>query len=156
MNINASLLVQMVVFFLGAWVTMKYIWPPIIKAIDERRKKIGEGLAAADKGQEALEVAKKEGESITKEARAQAMTTLAESQKHGQAIIEEAKAQAEVEAARIKESAKAEILQEAEKVREQLRDEVARLAVEGAEKILLREVDVKVHAKMLDELKARL
>jgi len=156
MNINASLFVQLVVFFLGAWVTMAYIWPPLVRAIDERRKKIGEGLAAADKGAEALEKARKEGQSITAEARAQAMTIVTDSEKRGQAIIDEAKAQAQIEADRIIESAKADILQQTQKAREALRNDVARLAVEGAEKILLREVNVEVHAKMLEELKARL
>ncbi|HAW44852.1 MAG TPA: F0F1 ATP synthase subunit B [Sutterella sp.] len=156
MNINASLFVQLLVLFIGAIVTMKYIWPPLIRAIDERRKKIGEGLAAADKGAQALEAAQKEGQSIKDEARAQGMTIVTDSEKRAQAIIEEAKAQAQIEADRIIESAKAEILQEAQKAREALRNDVARLAVEGAEKILLREVNAEVHARMLEDLKARL
>ena len=148
MNINASLFVQMAVFFFGAWVTMKYIWPPLIRAIEERQKKIDEGLAAADKGEMALAEAQKEGQAIKAEAN--------DGEKRGQAIVEEAKAQAQVEADRIIEAAKAEVAQEAERLREQLREEVARLAVAGAEQILRREVDTKVHAQMLEQLKAKL
>ena len=155
MNINASLFVQMAVFFFGAWVTMKYIWPPLIRAIEERQKKIDEGLAAADKG-EALAEAQKEGQAIKAEARAQALAIMNDGEKRGQAIVEEAKAQAQVEADRIIEAAKAEVAQEAERLREQLREEVARLAVAGAEQILRREVDTKVHAQMLEQLKAKL
>ena len=152
MNINASLFVQMAVFFFGAWVTMKYIWPPLIRAIEERQKKIDEGLAAADKGEMALAEAQKEGQAI----RAQALAIMNDGEKRGQAIVEEAKAQAQVEADRIIEAAKAEVAQEAERLREQLREEVARLAVAGAEQILRREVDTKVHAQMLEQLKAKL
>ena len=152
MNINASLFVQMAVFFFGAWVTMKYIWPPLIRAIEERQKKIDEGLAAADKGEMALA----EAQAIKAEARAQALAIMNDGEKRGQAIVEEAKAQAQVEADRIIEAAKAEVAQEAERLREQLREEVARLAVAGAEQILRREVDTKVHAQMLEQLKAKL
>ena len=157
MNINASLFVQMAVFFFGAWVTMKYIWPPLIRAIEERQKKIDEGLAAADKGEMALAEAQKEGQAIKAEARAQALAIMNDGEKRGQAIVEEAKAQAQVEADRIIEAAKAgEVAQEAERLREQLREEVARLAVAGAEQILRREVDTKVHAQMPEQLKAKL
>ena len=156
MNINASLFVQMAVFFFGAWVTMKYIWPPLIRAIEERQKKIDGGLAAADKGEMALAEAQKEVQAIKAEARAQALGIVNDSEKRGQAIVEEARAQAQAEADRIIESAKAEVAQEAQRVREQLRAEVARLAVAGAEQILRREVDTKVHAEMLEQLKAKL
>lgn len=156
MNINASLFVQMAVLFFGAWVTMKFIWPPLIRAIEERQKKIGEGLAAADKGEVALAEAQKEGQAIKAEARAQALAIVADSEKRGQAIVEEAKTQAQAEADRIIESAKAEIAQEAQRIRDQLRNEVALLAVAGAKQILVREVDLNVHAQMLEQLKAKL
>ena len=132
MNINASLFVQMVVFLLGAWVTMKYIWPPLIHAIEERQKKIADGLAAANKGEKALAVATEQGQAI------------------------EAAAQAQVEADRIIESAKAEADVQVQRARDQLRDQVADLAVQGAEQILAREVDKTVHAQLLDQLKAKL
>ena len=146
MNINASLFVQMVVFFLGAWVTMKYIWPPLIHAIEERQKKIADGLAAATKGEKAIEAA----------ARARASTIVADGEKRALAIVEDAKAQATVEADRIIESAKAEAATQVQRARDQLRDQVAALAVQGAEQIVAREVDKNVHAQLLDQLKAKL
>ena len=106
MNINASLFVQMVVFLLGAWVTMKYIWPPLIHAIEERQKKIADGLAAANKGEKALAVATEQGQAIEAAARARASTIVADGEKRALAIVEDAKAQAQVEADRIIESAK--------------------------------------------------
>ena len=106
MNINASLFVQLVVFLLGAWITMKYIWPPLIRAIENRQKKIAEGLRAADLGQSALVEASQKQQAIETEARAQAMTIVADGEKRGQSIVEQAKQQAEVEANRIVQTAK--------------------------------------------------
>ena len=156
MNINASLFVQMVVFFLGAWITMKYIWPPLIRAIEERQKQIADGLAAANKGERALAVATEQGKAIGADARARASNLVADGEKLGQKIVEDAKAQAQIEADRILEAARAEAAQEMERVREQLRNQVAVLAVAGAEQILAREVDKTVHAQLLEQLKAKL
>ena len=156
MNINASLFVQMVVFFLGAWITMKYIWPPLINAIEERQKQIADGLAAANKGERALAVATEQGKAIEADARARASTLVADGEKPGPKIVEDAKAQAQIEADRILEAARAEAAQEMERVREQLRSQVAVLAVAGAEQILAREVDKTVHAQLLEQLKAKL
>lgn len=156
MNINASLFVQMVVFLLGAWVTMKYIWPPLIHAIEERQKKIADGLAAANKVEKALAVATEQGQAIEAAARARASTIVADGEKRALAIVEDAKAQAQVEADRIIESAKAEADVQVQRARDQLRDQVADLAVQGAEQILAREVDKTVHAQLLDQLKAKL
>jgi F-type H+-transporting ATPase subunit b len=156
MNINASLFVQMVVFFLGAWITMKYIWPPLIRAIEERQKQIADGLAAANKGERALAVATEQGKAIEADARARASNLVADGEKLGQKIVEDAKAQAQIEADRILEAARAEAAQEMERVREQLRNQVAVLAVAGAEQILAREVDKTVHAQLLEQLKAKL
>lgn len=156
MNINASLFVQMVVFFLGAWVTMKYIWPPLINAIEERQKKIADGLAAANKGEKALAVAAEQSKAIEAEARGRATSLVSDGEKRAQAVIDAAKAQAQVEADRIIEAAKAEAAQEMQRAREQLRGEVAALAVAGAEQILAREVDKTVHAQLLEQLKAKL
>ena len=153
MNINASLFVQMVVFLLGAWVTMKYIWPPLIHAIEERQKKIADGLAAANKGEKALAVATEQGQAIEAAARARASTIVADGEKRALAIVED---QAQVEADRIIESAKAEADVQVQRARDQLRDQVADLAVQGAEQILAREVDKTVHAQLLDQLKAKL
>ena len=156
MNINASLFLQMVVFFLGAWVTMKYIWPPLIHAIEERQKKIADGLAAANKGEKALAVATEQGKAIEAEARTRASTIVADGEKRAQSILDEAKAQAQVEAERILEAAKVEAASEVQRIREQLRDQVAVLAVQGAEQILAREVDKTAHANLLEQLKAKL
>lgn len=156
MNINASLFVQMVVFFLGAWITMKYIWPPLINAIEERQKQIADGLAAANKGERALAVATEQGKAIEADARARASNLVADGEKLGQKIVEDAKAQAQIEADGILEAARAEAAQEMERVREQLRSQVAVLAVAGAEQILAREVDKTVHAQLLEQLKAKL
>ena len=156
MTINASLFVQMVVFFLGAWITMKYIWPPLINAIEERQKQIADGLAAANKGERALAVATEQGKAIEADARARASNLVADGEKLGQKIVEDAKAQAQIEADRILEAARAEAAQEMERVREQLRSQVAVLAVAGAEQILAREVDKTVHAQLLEQLKAKL
>ena len=156
MNINASLFIQMVVFFLGAWVTMKYIWPPLINAIEERQKKIADGLAAANKGEKALAVATEQGKAIEADARSTASNIVADGEKRAQNIVDDAKAQAQVEADRIIANAKAEAAQEMQRAREALRDEVAALAVAGAEQILAREVDKTVHAQLLEQLKAKL
>lgn len=146
----------MVVFFLGAWITMKYIWPPLINAIEERQKKIADGLAAANKGEKALAVAAEQSKAIEAEARGRATSLVSDGEKRAQAVIDAAKAQAQVEADRIIEAAKAEAAQEMQRAREQLRGEVAVLAVAGAEQILAREVDKTVHAQLLEQLKAKL
>ena len=149
MNINASLFVQLVVFLLGAWITMKYIWPPLIRAIENRQKKIAEGLRA-------LVEASQKQQAIETEARAQAMTIVADGEKRGQSIVEQAKQQAEVEANRIVQTAKDEAAQEMQRAKEALRDQVAQLAIAGAEQILKREVNADIHKDMLDQLKAKL
>ncbi|MDL2058855.1 F0F1 ATP synthase subunit B [Mesosutterella sp. AGMB02718] len=156
MNINASLFVQMVVFFLGAWVTMKYIWPPLIRAIENRQKKIAEGLRAADLGQSALAEATKKQQAVEAQARAQAVAIVADGEKRGQNIVEQAKTQAQVEADRIVKAANEEADQEIARAKDALRDQVARLAVAGAEQILKREVNVETHKALLEELKAKL
>lgn len=156
MNINATLFVQMLVFFVGAWITMKYIWPPLNRAIEERQKKIADGLAAADRGEHALDEAKKEGAAIEAKARAQSQVIVSAGEQRGQAIIEEAKAQAQVEADKIIAAARSQAALETKQAREQLRNEVAQLAVAGAAQILGREVDAKTHQALLDQLKAKL
>jgi F-type H+-transporting ATPase subunit b len=156
MNINATLFVQLVVFFIGAWVTMKFIWPPLIKSLEERQKKIADGLAAADRGQKSLEDAKRKiaEEQAAERAHVQQLST--EAEKRGQAIVDAAKAQAKVEADRIVEAAKAEATQEMQRAKDTLRDQVAVLAVAGAAQILQREVNPQVHSELLAQLKAKL
>lgn len=156
MNINATLFFQLVVFFIGAWVTMKFIWPPLVKSLEERQKKIADGLAAADRGQKSLDEAKRKiaEEQATERAHVQQLIT--EAEKRGQAIVDAAKAQAKVEGDRIVEAAKAEATQEMQRAKDTLRDQVAVLAVAGAAQILQREVNPQVHSELLAQLKAKL
>ena len=156
MNLNATLFAQMVVFLILAWFTMKFVWPPLINALDERSKKIADGLAAAEKGKAELEAAhKRVGEELAS-ARNEGQTRIADAEKRALAVAEEIKAQAHAEAARIIAQAKADADQQVVKAREVLRAEVAALAVQGAEKILKREVDQSAHAELLNQLKAEL
>jgi F-type H+-transporting ATPase subunit b len=156
MNINATLFFQLVVFFIGAWVTMKYIWPPLIKSLEERQKKIADGLAAADRGQKSLDEAKRKIAEEQAAERAHVQQLVAEAEKRSQAIVEAAKGQAKVEADRIVEAAKAEATQEMQRAKDSLRDQVAVLAVAGAAQILQREVNPQVHSELLAQLKAKL
>jgi F-type H+-transporting ATPase subunit b len=156
MNINATLFVQLVVFFIGAWVTMKFIWPPLIKSLEERQKKIADGLAAADRGQKSLEDAKRKIAEEQAAERAHVQQLITEAEKRGQAIVDAAKEQAKAEADRIVEAAKAEATQEMQRAKDALRDQVAVLAVAGAAQILQREVNPQVHSELLAQLKAKL
>lgn len=156
MNINATLFVQMVVFFIGGWVTMKFIWPPLIRALDERRKKIADGLAAADRGNRSLDDAQKKIAQLDADARSRAQSLIADTEKRAQEMIEAAKGQAKVEGDRVIAAAKSEAEQEMQRAKETLRDQVAVLAVAGAEQILKREVNPQVHAELLTQLKAKL
>jgi len=156
MNINATLFVQALSFAFLIWFAVKFIWPPLNRAIDERNKRIADGLAAAEKGKAALVEAERRGDTALREARERATTVLGESEKRASQIVEEAKAAAKAEADRIIAGAREQIASEVAKARTALRDEVAALAVSGAEKILQREVDAKAHADMLAKLKAQL
>jgi F-type H+-transporting ATPase subunit b len=156
MNLNATLFAMAIWFAALIWFCVKFIWPPLITAIEERRKKIADGLAEAEKGKAALADGEKQKAALLKEARDQAAEMKALNDKQAQAHIDEAKAQARVEAERIIAAAQAQIVQETQKAKEQLREQVAALAIAGAEKILKREIDAKVHADMLNQLKAQL
>lgn len=156
MSINSTLIAQMIVFLILVWFTMKFVWPPIVAALDERARKIAEGLSAADKAKSELAVANKRVEQQLSEARDDAAKRLADAERLGQQMIEEAKARANEEGAKIVAAAKAEAEQEAVKAREALREQVASLAVRGAEAILRREVNAGVHAELLGRLKAEL
>ncbi|HVJ60049.1 MAG TPA: F0F1 ATP synthase subunit B [Burkholderiaceae bacterium] len=156
MNINATLFFQLVVFFIGAWVTMKYIWPPLIKALDERSKKIADGLAAAERGTKSLDDAKRQIAKLDADARAASQVRAADAEKHAAAIVDAARKEAEVERARILAQAKTDAEQEMQRAKNSLRDQVAVLAVAGAEQILKREVNAQVHADLLNQLKAKL
>ncbi len=156
MNLNSTLFFQMIVFFVLGWVTMKFVWPPITKAIEERRQKIAEGLAAAEKGKSDLAQTQAKITAMQESAKADLHLRTTEAEKHGAQIIEQARQQAELERARIVEQARQEAEQEAQRVRDGLRDEVAKLAVLGASQILRREVDQKAHADLLAQLKSQL
>ena len=153
MNLNATLFAQLVVFFILAWFTMKYVWPPIVKALDERAKKIADGLAAAERGKHDLELATKRSTEALREGKEKAAELIANAEKRGAQLIEEAKLTAKVEADRIVAGAKAEIEQEAVRAKEALREQVATLVVSGAEKILRREINAQAHADILATIK---
>jgi F-type H+-transporting ATPase subunit b len=155
-NLNATLFAQLIVFLILAWFTMKFVWPPMVNALDERSKKIADGLSAAEKGQEELAAAHKRVEQDLAQARVEGQHRIAEAEKRALAIAEEIKAQAHAEASRIVAQAKADADQQVVKAREGLRAEVAALAVQGAEQILKREVDQTAHADLLNQLKAEL
>lgn len=156
MNLNATLFFQMIVFFVLGWFTMKFIWPPLTKAIDDRRQKIADGLAAAEKGKADLAQAQARVSLIEAAAKTDNHTRLAEVEKQAAMIIDEARREAESEKARIVAQARQDAEQEVQRARETLRGEVAVLAVKGAEQILRREVDNKAHAELLNQLKAQL
>ena len=156
MNLNSTFIIQCLVFFALALFTMKFVWPPLIAALDERRKKIADGLAAADQGNKSLDEARKRISALEAEARTKAQQIVADTEKRAQAIVDEAKAAAKAEGARLMVAAKAEIDNELQRVKDSLRDQVAALAVSGAEQILKKEVNAQVHADLLAQLKTRL
>ena len=156
MNLNATLFAQLIVFFILVWFTMKFVWPPIAKALDERADKIAEGLAAAERGKSDFEQAEKKVAELMGQGRDQVAEMVTNAEKRAAQIVEEAKGQASTEAARITAQAKADVDQEANRAREALREQVAALAVKGAESILRREVDVQQHAQILSTLKQEL
>ncbi len=156
MNINATLFLQAVVFAILVWFTMKYVWPPITKALDERAQKIADGLAAADKAKSELSSANKRVEAELATSRTETAARLADAERRGQVIVEEAKAKATEEGSKIIAVAKVEAEQQSIKAREALREQVAALAVKGAEQILRKEVNAGVHADLLGRLKTEL
>ena len=156
MSITGTLIVQMIVFLILVGFTMKFVWPPIATALDERARKIADGLAAADKAKSELAVANKRVEAELSQSRNEAATRLADAERRAQTVIEEAKTRATEEAAKIVAAARQEADQQVVKAREALREEVAALAVKGAEQILKREVNAGVHAELLGRLKTEL
>ncbi len=156
MNINLTMFAQAIAFFVLFWVSKKFLWPPLMEAIETRRAAIAAGLAAAEKGKSALAEGEQQKLLLLKEAREQAGEVKALNEKQALSLIDEAKVQAKVEADRIVAAAHASAANELQKARDALRDQVAMLAIAGAEKILRREVDPKAHADMLSQLKAQL
>lgn len=156
MNINGTLVAQAIVFALLVLFTMKFVWPPIAAALDERASKIADGLAAADKAKSELSSANQRVEAELAKSRAETTARLADAERRGQAIVEEAKSKATEEANKIIAAAKVEAEQQTIKAREALREQVAALAVKGAEQILRKEVNAGVHADLLGRLKTEL
>ena len=156
MNINATLFLQAIVFAILVWFTMRFIWPPITKALDERAQKIADGLAAADKAKSELATANKRVDEQLGQARVEATKQLGDAEKRAAAIVDEAKKRAEEEGAKIVAAAKAEAEQQITRAREALRAQVAALAVKGAEQILQKDVNASVHAELLGRLKTEL
>ena len=152
MDINATLWGQTIAMVVFVWFCMKFIWPPILNALEERQKQIEEGLAAADKSQEALEAAEAEAETIVAEARQQATGILDQAHARANEIVAEGKDAGVKERERQLAAAKAEIEQETNKAREELRGQVSAIAVASAEKILRREIDSKTHEDILGKL----
>jgi F-type H+-transporting ATPase subunit b len=155
-SITATLIIQMIVFLILVGVTMKYIWPPITAALDERARKVAEGLSAADKARAELANANQRVEQQLSAAREDAARRLASAERLALQIVEEAKTKATEEGAKIVAQAQAEAQQESAKARDVLRDQVAALAVKGAEQILRREVNPAVHAELLGRLQTEL
>jgi F-type H+-transporting ATPase subunit b len=156
MNLNLTLIAQAITFTAFIWVTVKFIWPYMLRAIETRQKTIADGLAAADQGRRSLELSTRQADEEVKKARERAAEVLAQAERRAAQLVEEAKSAAKEEGNREKAAAKAEIEQQLTRAREQLRDHVASLAVAGAEKILRREVDAKAHADLLDSIKKQL
>jgi len=156
MNLNFSLVAEALTFAAFIWFTVKFVWPPMLRAIEARQKTIADGLAAAEQGRRSLEISTREADEEIRKARDRATEIISQADKRVAQMIEEAKNSAKEEGNREKAAAKAEIEQELARAREQLRDHVAALAVAGAEKILRREVDAKAHGDLLDSIKRQL
>lgn len=156
MNINATLIGQSITFFIFVWFCMKFVWPPIMNALAERRKQIAEGLAAGERGKHELELASRRAGESLQDAKQKAAEIIAQADKRAAQLIEEAKTAAKLEADRMIAGAQASIAQETVRAKEALRAQVAGLAVAGAEKILRREIDAKAHAELLDAIKNEL
>jgi len=155
-NINLTLIGQMLAFVAFVVFCMKYVWPPILAAMQEREQKIAEGLSAAEQAEQDLELAKEKAVERLKEAKEEASSIVDAANKRANQIVEEAKDTARLEAERVKAAAQAEIEQEANRAREQLRSQVAVLSVAGAEKILGASIDQQAHADLVDKLAAEL
>ena len=153
MNINFTLFAQAIVFAAFIWFTVRFVWPPLLRAIEQRQKTIADGLAAGERGRQELEAAGKRAHEELARARERVNEIINSAEKRDGQMLEEAKAAAKAEAERIIAAAKADIDQQVGKAREMLREQVASLAVAGAEKILRREVNAKAHAEMLEQLR---
>jgi F-type H+-transporting ATPase subunit b len=156
MNLNLTLIAQAITFTVFIFITVKFIWPHMLRAIEARQKTIADGLAAGEEGKRSLELSSRQAEEQVRKARERATEMIAQAERRAAQLVEEAKLTARTEGERELAAAKAEIEQELARAREQLRDQVAMLAVAGAEKILRREVDSRAHGQMLEEIKRQI
>ncbi len=152
MNINATLIGQSIAFFIFVWFCMKFVWPPLMRALDERKRTIADGLAAAERGKRELEQAEKRALDVMKKAKSDAQEVIGLAEKRAAEVADEAKQQARAEAERIVHAAKADIEQETNRAREQLRARLAELVAAGAGRILEKEIDAKAHARLLESV----
>jgi len=155
-NINLTLVIQMIVFATVVWATMRFIWPMIMGAVEERTRKIAQGLAAAEKGQKDYESAEKRADEALRQARERANQIIDQAQRRANEMVEQAKHAAEAEGQRILQGAQQQIELEASRVRDQLRKDVAQLALDTASKLLEREIDARAHRDLIDKLAAQL
>ncbi|MEW4983696.1 MAG: F0F1 ATP synthase subunit B [Cycloclasticus sp.] len=156
MNINATLIGQTIAFFMFVWFCMKYVWPPLMAAMEERKSKIAEGLAAGERGQKEHELAEKRAKEVLQEARAEASDIINLANVRAGEMVEEAKSKAVDEAAKVKKGAEAEIEQEVASAREVLREQVSVLAVSAAEQIIKSEIDASKHKAIIDDISGKL
>ncbi len=156
MNINATLLGQAIAFSIFVWFCMKYVWPPLLSAIEERQKKISDGLTQAERAGKDLELAKAKASDKLKEAKAQAAEIVEQANKRRAQIVEEAKAEGETERQKIIAQGQAEVEAERNRAREELRQQVSALAISGAEKIIKRSIDKEANSDIIDKLVAEL
>jgi len=156
MNINATLIGQTIAFFMFVWFCMKYVWPPLMAAMEERKSKIAEGLAAGERGQKEHELAEKRAKEVLQEARAEASDIINLANVRAGEMVEEAKSKAVDEAAKVKKGVEAEIEQEVASAREVLREQVSVLAVSAAEQIIKSEIDASKHKAIIDDISGKL
>ena len=152
MSINLTLVGQMITFMLFVWFTQRFVWPPLMKALDQRQAKIADGLAAAEKGQRELVIAQEKSAAVLQETKEQAAHLLAGAKKQAEGLIEKARTEAQQEGVRLMHQAEAEIAKMVEEAKESLRQEVAKVALLGAEKILGRTIQLSDHHAMLENL----
>lgn len=156
MNLGATIIGQSIAFAIFAWFCMKFVWPPMMRALEERKQRIADGLSAADRAQRDLEIAQEKVSGDLKEAKAKAAEIIEQANRRAAQIVEDAKAEARTEGERLIKNAQEEIDLEISRAREELRKAVSALVVGGAEKVLGSEIDQQAHTKLLDELVAQL
>ncbi len=156
MNINLTLIIQMIVFAILVWITMRFLWPMILGPMEERSRKIALGLAAAEKGQQDLAQAERKADAVMQEARERAHQIIEQAQRRANELLEHAKSAASAEGQRLLAAAQQQIELEATQARDRLRRDIAQLAVETAAKLLEREIDARTHADLIEKLVAQI